>query len=243
MRGEPSARRADANAGHRGEMARLMQVRSGRRVAGRLSGRCEANGGRGTGAVRGAAPYGRITSAGVRSGGIPHAHAHSYIRAPRHRRRVARRGARAAGDRPRGHHRRDGRSRHPERHRERRHDPRPRRRRHDQRPRRRRRPVRQRRQGRDPRQRRRGHHLRRRGADTIEGNAGKDTINGGPGADTLNGNGGADTISGGSGNDVIVTGGDNAADTISCGAGWDVVVAGSNDTVAPNCERTVIVED
>ena len=30
---------------------------------------------------------------------------------------------------------------------------------------------------------------------------------------------------------------------IDCGAGWDVVVAGSNDTVAPNCERTVIVED
>jgi hypothetical protein len=30
---------------------------------------------------------------------------------------------------------------------------------------------------------------------------------------------------------------------VTCGAGWDVVVAGENDTIAGDCERTVIVED
>ena len=232
MRGEPSVRRADANAGHRGEMARPMQVRSGRQVSGQLSGRCEANGGRGTGAVGGAA----ATVASPQQGSVAEAFLMHMPTRTFARRAIVGASLAAALALPATAlaatidgtagpdtlngtasadtiHGRGGAD------------------------------TINGRGGPDDLFGNGGKDAIRggggadtisggRGADTIDGNAGKDTINGGPGADVLNGNGGADTIAGDSGNDVIVSGGDNAADTISCGAGWDVVVAGSNDTVA-----------
>ena len=86
------------------------------------------------------------------------------------------------------------------------------------------------------------------GNDFVLGGKGSESVVGGEGNDLLSDPGdrefSKDTYSGGPGNEVIdVVHFRGASDRVICGSGFDRVVADSNDVVAPDCEKVVVIRE
>ncbi len=86
------------------------------------------------------------------------------------------------------------------------------------------------------------------GNDYVLGGKGSESVVGGEGNDLLSDPGdrefSKDRYSGGPGNDVIdVVHFRGASDRVVCGSGFDRVVADSNDVVAPDCEKVVVIRE
>jgi Ca2+-binding RTX toxin-like protein len=86
------------------------------------------------------------------------------------------------------------------------------------------------------------------GNDFVLAGKGSESVVGGEGNDHLADPGdrefSKDRYSGGPGNDVIdVVHFRGASDRVVCGSGFDRVVADSNDVVAPDCEKVVVIRE
>jgi Ca2+-binding RTX toxin-like protein len=86
------------------------------------------------------------------------------------------------------------------------------------------------------------------GNDYVLAGKGSDSVVGGEGNDHLADPGdrefSKDSFSGGPGNDVIdVVHYRSASDRVVCGSGFDWVVADSNEVVAPDCEKVVVIRE
>jgi Ca2+-binding RTX toxin-like protein len=86
------------------------------------------------------------------------------------------------------------------------------------------------------------------GNDFVLGGKGSESVVGGEGNDLLSDPGdrefSKDRYSGGPGNEVIdVVHFRGASDRVICGSGFDRVVADSNDVVAPDCEKVVVIRE
>ena len=86
------------------------------------------------------------------------------------------------------------------------------------------------------------------GNDYVLGGKGSESVVGGEGNDLLSDPGdrefSKDRYSGGPGNEVIdVVHFRGASDRVVCGSGFDRVVADSNDVVAPDCEKVVVIRE
>ena len=86
------------------------------------------------------------------------------------------------------------------------------------------------------------------GNDFVLGGKGSESVVGEEGNDLLSDPGdrefSKDTYSGGPGNEVIdVVHFRGASDRVVCGSGFDRVVADSNDVVAPDCEKVVVIRE
>lgn len=82
--------------------------------------------------------------------------------------------------------------------------------------------------------------------DIMDGYAGDDVLSGRAGDDIMYPDLGEDTVRGGTGDDDITAANrfePVEADVIFCGDGVDTVFADAADTVAPDCEEVLYVED